>query len=174
MIVCVTGKIGTGKSTVSKFFESKGFKYIDADKVGHVALELLSGEIEKEFGTCDRKRLGQIVFSDPEKLKKLENILHPLMRDIIEKEMQNSQGNVVVEAAILRRLCIRCNMIITVTAPESAIIERLKERYTPDRVKQVLSMQEDIIEEGIVIENNGDVEKLYKTLEKIYENLTNK
>ncbi len=174
MIVCVTGKIGTGKSTVSKFFESKGFKYIDADKVGHVALELLSGEIEKEFGTCDRKKLGQIVFSDPEKLKKLEKIVHPLMRNIIEKEIQNSQCKVVLEAAILRRLCIRCDMIITVTAPEGSMIERLKERYTSDRVKQVLSMQEDIIEEGIVIENNGDIDKLYKTLEKIYESFINK
>ncbi len=169
MIVCVTGKIGTGKSTVSKFFESKGFKYIDVDKVGHLALELLSKKIEEEFGTCDRKKLGQIVFSDSEKLKKLESIVHPLMHQIIEKEIQSSQGNVVVEAAILRRLCIECDLIITVTAPESIIIERLKERYTPEHAKRILSMQEDILEEGIVVENTGSVEKLHKTLEKIYE-----
>ncbi|MEN3042003.1 MAG: dephospho-CoA kinase [Fervidobacterium sp.] len=77
MIICITGKIGTGKSTVSLFFKNLGFVYIDVDKLGHKAFELNTDLIRNEFGTSDRKEVGKIVFSNSEKLRNLESLVHP-------------------------------------------------------------------------------------------------
>ena len=65
MIICVTGKIGTGKSTVSKFFEQKGFHYINMDELGHDAFQKNIEKIRKAFGETDRKKISQIVFNSP-------------------------------------------------------------------------------------------------------------
>ena len=77
----LTGNIASGKSHIAHIFASLGVAVQDSDKVAH---DILQGdaraEIEKEFGTIDRKKLGSIVFADNAKLKKLESILHPKVR----------------------------------------------------------------------------------------------
>lgn len=171
MIICVTGKIGTGKSTVSLFFKNLGFVYIDVDKLGHKAFELNADLIRNEFGTSDRKEVGKIVFSNSEKLRKLESLVHPTLKELLDKELQKNVGkHIVIEAAIKRRLNINfCDLVITVVADKQVIKERLKGRYTPELVDKILNLQEDILEEGIVIKNNGTYEELVENLRKIWE-----
>jgi dephospho-CoA kinase len=90
--VALTGGIATGKSTVAKIFRSFGYTVIDADAIAHEILKTQVKAIGKEFGkafivsgSVDRKALGALVFSDSAERKKLEALLHPLIRLEIEK-----------------------------------------------------------------------------------------
>jgi dephospho-CoA kinase len=170
VIICVTGKIATGKSTVSKFFVNHGFEYINVDHLGHAAFELNLERIENTFGKSDRKEIAKIVFNDSEKLKLLESIVHPTMMELLNENIKKSEGkNIVVEAAIKRRLGIKCcDLTITVVADENIIKERLKGRYDEKLVEEILKRQSDIEPEGIILENNSNLEELLAKLEKIY------
>ncbi len=91
--VVLTGGIATGKSTVVELLEKQNFNIIDADKVAHAILDLntegiamLFGEEYVKKGFIDRKALGSIIFSDEQNRKKLENFLHPLIKEEIEKQ----------------------------------------------------------------------------------------
>ncbi|AMW33120.1 dephospho-CoA kinase [Fervidobacterium islandicum] len=173
MVICVTGKIATGKSTVSQFFAQRGFEYINVDKLGHIAFEMNKENIKQTFGTCDRKEIAKIVFADPQKLKLLESIVHPTMMRLLKDELETRKGkDIVIEAAIKRRLGIDCcDITITVVCDKKVIKERLKERYDEDLIEEILERQSDIEPEGIVIENNSSPEELQAQLEKIYQQI---
>jgi dephospho-CoA kinase len=90
--VALTGSIATGKSSAAKILASLGFKIIDADQIAHQILDEQVEEIAEIFsqtlvveGKVDRKALGAIVFSDSEKRKELEGLLHPLIYNEIER-----------------------------------------------------------------------------------------
>jgi dephospho-CoA kinase len=77
----LTGNIASGKSHIAHIFASLGVSTQDSDIVAHEILQSeAKAEVEAEFGTIDRKEIGKIVFANPEKLKKLEAILHPKVR----------------------------------------------------------------------------------------------
>jgi len=91
--VVLTGGIATGKSTVANYFVSEGFNLIDADKVAHLMLDLHQDKIAGLFGTeyvtdgkVNRKLLGGLIFSDKEAKLQLEQLLHPLIFNAIEKQ----------------------------------------------------------------------------------------
>ena len=82
--IAITGNIASGKSTVEKIIENNGYKVYDTDKIAHKILEN-SDEVKKAFKTVDRKEIAKIVFSSPEKLKLLESIIHPKVKEEILK-----------------------------------------------------------------------------------------
>ncbi|MGH9452450.1 MAG: dephospho-CoA kinase [Terriglobia bacterium] len=143
----LTGGIASGKSTVAHFLEILGAKIIDADRVGHELLlpgspaypqivSAFSPEILTSAGDAtgaiDRKRLAAIVFADPEKLRALNAILHPLiLLRILEISMQNHErepaGVTIVEATLIYEAGIEKNflkVIATWCRPEQQL-ERL-------------------------------------------------
>lgn len=85
----LTGNIASGKSTVQKLIEEKGFKVLDTDKVAHEILKS-SDEIRLAFPDCiengeiSREKLGKLVFSNIESKNKLESIIHPEIRNRIK------------------------------------------------------------------------------------------
>ena len=95
--IAITGNIGSGKSTVSKIIRELGFKVFDSDKEVKKALTKkdLINQISKEFkskipglikrNTIDKAKLGEFVFSNPDELKKLEQIVHPKVWESKEK-----------------------------------------------------------------------------------------
>lgn len=113
MIVGITGNIGSGKSTLCRILSLKGFPVYSADDFGKEVLrkgapgyapvvEAFGEEILREDGEIETKRLGKIVFSEPEKLKLLTSITHPLIREkIYEVAEKHSGGVAFVEAAVL-------------------------------------------------------------------------
>lgn len=168
LVICVTGKIGTGKSTVSNFFRNKGFKYINMDEIGKIAFDAKINEIVKTFGTTDRNKLRQIVFENVNMLKKLEAILHPEMIEILNSKIKDDTFY-VIEAAIKKRLNLKCDFTITVTCKRETIYERvLKRGLSKKEIDNILNNQTDITNEGIIISNDSTLEKLYSNLEKIY------
>lgn len=110
MVLGITGNIGSGKSTLSKFLKLKGFPVYNADEIGK---ELLQTEAKEEVikvfgkelltgsGFIDTKKLASIVFSNPNLLSKLTGVLHPLILERIESlKLKHSDSVAFVEAAV--------------------------------------------------------------------------
>ncbi|WP_457625578.1 dephospho-CoA kinase [Persephonella sp.] len=190
--VGLTGSIGTGKSTVSKIFERLGAYVIDADKVVHGLLKRkdIKEKIRKEFGDVfteegeiDRKKLAKIVFTDAEKKKKLEGILHPEVFKEIQKffeevEKKDPDAIAVAEIPLLIETGNYKNYdtVIVVYAPEQIQIERLtKKGMSKDeavkRIKSQLPIDEKVKYADFVIYNTGSVEQLEKEVENVYKKL---
>jgi dephospho-CoA kinase len=115
-IIGLTGGIGTGKSVVAQILAEQGAVILDADRLGHEVY--LPGrpayeEIVAEFGpevvagdaTIDRKKLGPIVFADPDRLARLNAITHPRMREMMREKLAEAERAgtkvAVLEAALL-------------------------------------------------------------------------
>jgi len=117
LTIGLTGGIGSGKSTVTALLAELGAPIIDADKVGHAIYEpggpayadmiaAFGDQILAPDKTIDRKKLGPIVFADPEALKRLNSIVHPKMftrmREMVdERRAAGERKPIVIEAAIL-------------------------------------------------------------------------
>jgi len=180
VVIGVTGKFGSGKSTVAKILEKRGAKVIKVDEIGHEVLEdeevkrkllrVFGGEIF-ENGRVNRKILGNIVFSSEERLRELERILHPRMVEKVRELIEKLEGIVVLEAAILKRMKLDslCDYIITVVADEEKIFERMKKKgFSDDEIRRRLSLQEDVKPMGIVVTNNGTLEELEEKVSMVW------
>ena len=112
-IIGLMGNSGSGKSTVAKYLREKGAQVIDADEVGREVCEpgqpglaAVKERFEPYFfnddGTLNRKRMGRHVFANKRELRKLEDILHPIILRQVKAEMDASQdGLVVIDCALL-------------------------------------------------------------------------
>ena len=126
MIIGLTGKYCSGKSSIAEEFEKKGFYPIEVDKLGHAALKIKKDEVEKAFGSAviqngevNRAALGKIVFRNRKKRKQLEKIVHPGMVQEIEDILKKRQGeNILIDAAILANMGLHkyCDAVIWVNA----------------------------------------------------------
>ena len=126
MVIGVAGKTCAGKNVIAKKIEKLGYKHVDVDQLGHIALDTEKEKLIKTFGlkiqnadgSINRKALGAIVFSNPEEKKKLENIVHPKMIQMVE-DIIAEQQNVVINAAILfeMKLDRLCDIVFWVDAP---------------------------------------------------------
>lgn len=114
MKIAITGNIGSGKSTFSKFIEEAGFPVLRADDISKSILEndeKVKALVIKEFGEQsfieskpNKEFLSKVVFSDLSKLKKLESILHPRVIKNINKSLSDllkKNSAVFVEAALI-------------------------------------------------------------------------
>ena len=95
----LTGGIGCGKTTVARVFEQLKMPVIDADEIAHQLVAIgqpALAQIQQEFGTdvlnpdgsLNRKKLRELIFSDPKQKQKLESILHPLVYQSIQAELK--------------------------------------------------------------------------------------
>lgn len=107
MIICVCGKSGSGKSTVAKLIQEErpNSIHIDIDKIGHkshadekIKQELINifSEVILTNNNIDRKKLGKIVFSNKEEMKKLENITWNYMEQEIDKILINNNDKIII------------------------------------------------------------------------------
>lgn len=105
MNIGITGSIACGKSTVSDYLKEKGYTIIDADKLGHVALtsEDVKRRLSETFGAnilvnneISREVLGKLVFGNDNNLKKLNNIIHPKIKELILKLQEEHENEDLV------------------------------------------------------------------------------
>jgi dephospho-CoA kinase len=129
-MVGLAGKACAGKDALVPFFRDRGFTVIDADRLGHAALEANRGPILARFGTLDRKALGALVFSDAQALADLEAISHPWIASEVDRLAAAAPGPVLVNAALLHRLpqAARCAVVVWVEAPLLTRILRARRR----------------------------------------------
>lgn len=103
----LTGGIGSGKTKVAQFFEQWGATVVDTDLIAHSltiaqgqAIEAIRSQFGAEFitpeGAMDRAKMREYVFSEPQRRRRLEAILHPLIRDVTNRQIIQAQGCYVV------------------------------------------------------------------------------
>lgn len=140
--VGLTGNIGSGKSLVCEIFETMGIPVFKADEAGHAALEdqIIRQELVERHGTAilhpdgslDRRKLGRIVFSKPEELQYLSNLVHPFVKQSFDAWCQRQLDAQIVihEAAIIFESGFQryFDRIILVTAPEEIRLQRVLQR----------------------------------------------
>ena len=145
-VIAVTGTIGSGKSTVVNLLKSRGAFVVSADDLAReVVLPGSSGleEVVKSFGrdilapdgTLDRKKLGQIVFSDDSKRALLEGILHPRIRSLAETRFREAREAgaplLVYEVPLLFEKGLNLlgfKAVLVVTADDAVCIDRVMKR----------------------------------------------
>jgi dephospho-CoA kinase len=141
LILGISGGVGSGKSTISKIFEELGGFRIDADVLAHEVLNELSAELDLQSlfgdgivlkdGSVDRKALGQIVFADAVKRQHLEELIHPKVREEIEKRISESKSEIIVLDVPLidnSPLLEQCTHKIFIKVPDEIRYERVKSR----------------------------------------------
>jgi dephospho-CoA kinase len=202
-IIGLTGGIGSGKSTVSGFLRELGATIIDVDKVWHETLKpgtevgeevvaAFGGGILTPEGDIDRKKLGEIVFSDPEALTKLNDIMHPWMYDAVKAKLKDYRGRgvkvVVLEAPLLidvptsmhpgePSLLDEVNEVWVTSAPESVVLKRMKEKssiseeQTLARIRSQLSAEERLKHADVVINTDCNLDELKDNVRELWDEL---
>ncbi|MEB7800550.1 dephospho-CoA kinase [Staphylococcus xylosus] len=143
-VIGLTGGIASGKSTVSELLTAHGFKVVDADIASRQAVEkgteglarvkeVFGDEAIDEDGNMNRSYVGEVIFNQPEKRLILNEIVHPIVRDIMEKEKEEylEQGyNVIMDIPLLfeNDLQETVDEVWLVYTSESIQIDRLMER----------------------------------------------
>lgn len=193
--ICLTGGLASGKSTASRFLESKGASIIDADKLGHrvydtgtqgylKVIEAFGDDIVQDDYHIDRKKLGAIVFGNPDELKKLTDIVWPEIRRLAELEissyeMLDPDAVVVLEAAVLFEAGWEDigDAIWVVNVDREIAIDRAMARDGADRqtiesrLNSQLSNEERGARATVVIDNNGTEEEFNARLEEAWASL---
>src|SRR3989338_8163519 len=188
MIIGITGNFGSGKTTVSNMFRKHGFEVINADKLYHGIYnknKVLRNKIKKEFGTLNRNEIKKIVFNDYKKLKKLNEITHPIIIKGIKNKIQEIQKNKNdgVKIALDVPLLIEAKMqnmfdkIVVVKCDEKTQIKRLlkKGKHSEEEIKNIIKSQMPIEEKikyaDFVVDNSDALEKTNNQIEAIIKNI---
>ncbi len=184
-IIGLTGGIGSGKTTIAKMFAEYGIPIYIADDEAKQLMqsEELVSAIFKKFGSSifddgklNRAKLAAIVFNDAEKLKLLNEIVHPAVKKHFEKWLldHNDQLYVIYEAAILFESgrYRDCDYIITVNAPVDVRIQRVMQRdnSSKEEVLNRINMQWNDLqrsEKSNFVINNIDIVAVKQEIVKI-------
>ena len=192
LVIGLTGGIGSGKTTVSGFLEELGAEVIDADKVGHVTylpdmpawrdlIDTWGEDLLQPNREIDRKKLGVIVFSDPANLEKLNSIVHPRMRDIMNDRIEAFRGEgkqvVVVDAAILieAKWTSLVDEVWVTAAPEDVVVQRVMARngWEEEQVRSRMASQMPAEERqsyaDVVIDTDATLDEVRERVRAAFE-----
>lgn len=192
-IIGLTGGIGSGKTAVAHYMQSKGIPVYISDLEAKKVMEFpeIINEISKTFGadliandnSLDREKLASIVFNAPDKLKQLNAIVHPAVKKHFENWiLQNQKSPIIVkEAAILFESGSYkdCDLIITVSAPLETRIERVlkRDKTTKEKILQRINNQlsdEERISRSQFVIKNENFDDTKKQVDEILNLLKNK
>lgn len=193
MIIGLTGGIATGKSESAKHFKELGAYTIDADAISHQltakgmpALDELQkyfgDAILRKDGALNRKKLAEIIFTDPESKLRVEKILHAYIISCINEMISKKykKYNVVINAPLLFEVGLDriCDKIVVVWAPYDVQAKRLalRDKLNPEQVKKRINSQMPIEKKvkmaDFVIDNTGPKKLLGKKIKELYKLLT--
>lgn len=193
IVIGLTGGIGSGKSTVAQFMAELGAVVLNADEVGHEAYRPHTEtwqELVSTFGSgilqvdeeINRKKLGEIVFADPQALTRLNQIVHPrmfrMMQERIGRWRERGVEVLVLEAAILfeANWTSLVDEIWVSIAPEEVVVQRLQEKgldpaQVRARIRSQLPTEERAKRANVIIDNNGDLAQLKAKVEALWQQL---
>lgn len=187
--VGLTGGIGSGKTTVANLFADRGASVVDTDAIAHqltvpggIAIPAIRAEFGDSFiepsGTMDRAKMRAQVFADPTAKKRLEAILHPLIRQESERAAAASQGAYVIFVVPLLvesdRWRQRVTRVLVVDCPEEQQIARVMARNGMSR-EQVLAIMatqatraDRLAAADDIILNNSSAESLAPAIDRLH------
>ena len=190
MNIGITGSIACGKSTVSDYLKEKGYTIIDADKLGHVALtsEDVKRRLSETFGAnilvnneISREVLAKLVFGNDNNLKKLNNIIHPKIKELILKlqEQHKDEDMVFLDIALLyeANFVDLVEKVAVVYVDKGVQLERLMTRNSLSkeealkRIESQMSPQEKASLGDFVINNSYSKEDTFQQIDEILEKL---
>ena len=193
LLVALTGGIGSGKTMVGEIFAELGALVVDSDQLarevverGSKGFDLIVTEFGDEIlknGDLDRAALASLIFKDPKKRAKLEEITHPLIRQSFAK-IVNSAGS---DSIIINQIPLlveskhdyKFDHVITISASEKIRTERLLKRgltltQIEQRMKaQATDAQREVISDTVIV-NDKSEQELLAQVEKVWESLKNK
>lgn len=192
MVVGLTGGICSGKSTIAEMFQRLGATVIDADQVAHALVEpgqplfetvasAFGREIVGADGRIDRRRLGAMVFADPEARRRLEAILHPAIIEECEWRIRQAEVSgtslCLVNAALLIESGwhARCDAVILVEASEAIQLDRLVGSRGLSRDEAMLRIRSQMPQHKkrrharYVIENDGPLKETERQVKAVWE-----
>lgn len=172
MILGITGGTGCGKSTFLDVIREQGGVVLDCDKIYHELLQTdpaLLSAINKQFpgtvanGKLQRKALGEIVFTDPEALKKLNALTHDAVKQAVIRRLTPTPKLAAIDAIGLFESGISelCQLTVAISAPEEIRMNRLIARdnisaeYALNRIRAQRSCEEFEALCDHVLENSG-------------------
>lgn len=187
-ILGLTGGIATGKSTVANYLAKKGLPIIDADVGAREVVEprseglrriveMFGEEMLLADGSLDRKRLGELIFSQKEKRQLLNSTLHGLIREWIQTKtellVEEGVPLIVWDIPLLYETNnkVDCDAVMVVYVPEELQIQRLMNRnkltleQAKNRIHSQMPIEEKKVKADILINNSGSIEDTYLQLD---------
>jgi len=141
LLVGLTGGLASGKSTVAEMLREEGFNVVDADRLvaelyqpggagAQAVAELFGEEVLTETGAVDHPKVAEVVFADPKARKRLEAVIHPLVRRRFRDIAQATEGISVLEATLLVEAGYGpdFDLVVSVEADPELRLERAVER----------------------------------------------
>ena len=194
--VGLTGGIGSGKSTASRYFESLGAFVLDADEEAKKMItsnETVQHELISEFGTdiidgtgrMNKNKLSRVAFQDEDHQQRLNSVVHPYIFNLIDKEFNRvfndkKHGVFIVDAALIYETGFDAHLdyVIVVTAHLKNRMERALGRETLSR-EEILKRvgfqwpeEEKVNMADFVVHNDGTEAELQKNIESLIKKLT--
>ena len=178
--VGISGKIASGKSEVENILQLLGYKVFDLDKISHNLLEnneKIKEQILFEFKTLDRKELGKIIFSNISQKQKLENIIHPELKNIILNifDENKKEKAIFISGALLFKTGFNnlFDKTIFISAKNEIRLERLMKRNNLSKKEALnrLHLQDDSNKADFIIKNDSDIKNLKIEIKKLLKEL---
>ncbi len=197
LIVGLTGGVASGKTAVSEVLEEEGAYIIDADQIARELVQphepawnelvrTFGKEILQGNGSIDRKKLSEMVFVNPDKRKLLNQILHPLITQEMDRRtreigQKNPEAIVVIDAPLLIEVGYhrRVDKLVVVTSTQTEQIERLKVRdgINSEEALRILSSQMPVEEKvklaDFVIRNEESLTEVRERAKEVFRELKN-
>jgi len=187
-VIGLTGGIGSGKSTVSRFLAELGAVIIDADKVGHEAfkpdtgvwrevVEVFGRQILTPGGDIDRKKLSEIVFGNVELLARLNQIMHPRIYDMVKAQLEEYRRRGVEVVVLEAGWTSFVDEVWVTVAAEFTVLSRLQERVglvkeeLLARIRSQLSSEERIKCADVVINTDCSLDEVRARVRELWEEL---
>lgn len=188
-IIGLTGGIGSGKTTIANYFQSKGIAvYIADDEARKItntpeilaAIKNIFGKEVFENHQLNREKVAKIVFDDPQKLKQLNAIIHPAVKKHFESwlDQHSNEPLIIKETAILFESGSYkdCDIIITVIVPLEVRINRVinRDKISREAVLKRINQQwtdEQKIEKSTYIIDNLELESAKSQVDEILKKL---
>jgi len=189
LVIGLTGGIGSGKSLVANMFADRGASIVDTDQIAH-SLTGPNGaampDILAEFGThmadsrgaMDRAKMRELVFREPPAKRRLEAILHPMIRDATLAAAADASGDYVmlaipllVESGAWKQ---RVNRVLVIDCPEEVQVARVMARngLAEDQVRAIMATQVPravrLAAADDVIDNGGRIEALTPQVDRLH------
>ena len=193
LIVALTGGIGSGKTMVGEIFAELGALVVDSDQLarevverGSKGFDLIVTEFGDEIlknGDLDRAALASLIFKDPKKRARLEEITHPLIRQSFAKIVSSAGSDSIIinqiPLLVESKHDYKFDHVITISAPEKIRTERLIKRgLTLTQIEQRMKAQatdaeREVISDTVIV-NDKSEQELLAQVEKVWESLNNK
>lgn len=193
--ILIQGGIASGKSTISRLLVERGARALDCDRIAHEALETpaVEQQVRAAFGPAvfgpdghvQRKALGEVVFNDPAALLRLEQLVHPLVRERVQEALRSMRAAdgaprqvAVIDAAVASKMRLLegdadYDVVLFVEVSPETRRRRAGERgWAPGELERREARQESLAvlrdRADVVIPNDGDLREAERHVERVW------